>query len=156
RRMLVAFLMLALAGGGFYAVWTYQPEFRAIAQPQIDRLLALAGMALPPAPATTAAPAPVQPAATPGTVVAPPTSRATATAAPVVSKPEPNKLSETKPSETKPSDSKKDATVATSSGAQLPGESSAIVLSSKGAENRLAYSVAPKYPVEARSGAAEE
>src|ERR1039458_900729 len=164
RRMLVAFLMLALAGGGFYAVWTYQPGFRAIAQPQIDRLLALAGMALPPAPvpsptkrstqlapATTAAPAPVQPAATPGTVVAPPTSRATATAAPVVSKPEPDKSSETKPS-----DSKKDATVATSSGAQLPGESSAIVLSSKGAENRLAYSFAPKYPVEARSGAAEE
>ena len=29
------------------------------------------------------------------------------------------------------------------------------MLSSKGAENRLAYSVAPKYPVEARSGAAE-
>jgi len=168
RRMPVALLMLALAGGGFYAVWTYQPGFRAIAQPQIDRLLALAGMALPPAaapspakrstqlaPATTAAPAPGQPAATPGTVVAPPTSGATATAAPVVGKPEPDKSSETKPNETKPSDGKKDATVATSSGAQLPGESSAIILSSKGAENRLAYSVAPKYPVEARSGAAE-
>jgi TonB family protein len=175
RRMLVALLMLALAGGGFYAVWTYQPGFRAIAQPQIDRLLALGGMALPPASApapiptkrstqlaaaTTAAPAPGRPAATPGTVVAPPTSGAAATAAPVVGKPEPNKLSETKlsetkPSETKPSDSKKDATVATSSRAELPGESGAIVLSSKGAENRLAYSVAPKYPVEARSGGAE-
>jgi len=163
RRMLVALLMLALAGGGFYAVWTYQPGFRAIAQPQIDRMLALGGMGLPPAPApspakrstqlaaaTTAAPAPGQPAATPGTVVAPPTSGATATAAPVVGKPEPDKSSETKPS-----DSKKDATVATSSGTQLPGESSAIVLSSKGAADRLAYSVAPKYPAEARSGAAE-
>ena len=168
RRMLVALLMLALAGGGFYAVWTYQPGFRAIAQPQIERMLALGGMGLPPAaapspakrstqlaPATTAAPAPGQPAAAPGTVVAPPTSGATATAAPVVSKPEPDKSSETKPSETKASDSKKDAIVVTSSGAQLPGESSAIILSSKGAENRLAYSVAPKYPVEARSGAAE-
>ncbi len=154
-------------------MWTYQPGFRAIAQPQIDRMLALGGMGLPPAPApsptkrstqlapaTTAAPAPGQPAAAPGTVVAPPISGATATAAPVVGKPEPNKLSETKlsetkPSETKPSDSKKDATAATSSGAELPGESSAIMLSSKAAENRLAYSVAPKYPVEARSGAAE-
>ena len=72
------------------------------------------------------------------------------TAAPVAAKPEASK-----PSETKPSDSKKDATVATSSGTQLPGESSAIVLSSKGAADRLAYSVAPKYPAEARSGAAE-
>ena len=50
RSSLVALLMLALAGGGFYALWTYQPGFRAIAQPQIDRALALAGMALPPAP----------------------------------------------------------------------------------------------------------
>src|SRR5208282_2655121 len=163
RRLLVALLMLALAGGGCYAVWTYQPGFRAIAQPQIERMLALGGMGLPPAPApistkrstqlppaTTAAPAPGQPAATPGTVVAPPTSGDTATAATVVGKPEPDKSSETKPS-----DSKKDDTVATSSGAQLPGESSAIILSSKGAADRLAYSVAPKYPVEARSGAAE-
>jgi len=102
------------------------------------------------APATTAAPAPGQPAATPGTVVAPATYGATTTAAPVVGKPEPDKSSETKPS-----DSKKDATVATSSGAQLPGESSAIILSSKGAADRLAYSVPPKYPVEARSAAAQ-
>jgi len=38
---------------------------------------------------------------------------------------------------------------------RLPGENSAIILSSKGAEKRLAYSVQPKYPVEARSGGAE-
>ena len=160
RRMLVALLMLALAGGGFYALWTYQPGFRAIAQPQIDRMLALGGMGLPPspapiptkrstplAPATTAAPAPKAatdenktPTTAPDSKTSSPTG--SATVSPTMSA-------------TKPSDSKKDATVATSSGAELPGESSAIVLSSKGAENRLAYSIAPKYPVEARSGAAE-
>ena len=179
RRSLVALLMLALAGGGFYAAWTYQPGFRALAQPQIDRVLTLAGMGLPPAPApspakrstqlapaTTAAPAPAAPTdqnktqstapnSATGSATGSPTGLPTglpmtSTAAPVAAKPEASK-----PSETKPSDSKKDAPVAASSGAQLPGESSAIILSAKGAENRLAYSVAPKYPVEARSGAAE-
>jgi protein TonB len=196
RGPLAALLMLALAGAGFYAAWMYQPGFRAVAQPQIDRVLALAGMAMPPlpapnpakpsaqlAPATTsalapqspthpnqtpskvpdsatnsatssaagspatsaAATAPRQPAATAGTAVRPPTSGATSSVAPVVAKPEASK----------PSDSKKDAAAAPSPATQLPGESSAIILSSKGAENRLAYSVPAKYPVEARSGDAQ-
>jgi len=161
--------MLALAGGGFYALWTYQPGFRAIAQPQIDRMLALAGMGLPPAPApiparrstqlapaTTVAPAPTAPTGQNKTQAAAPDSKTgsatgspiTSAAAPVAAQPEPNKPGET-------SNSKKDAAVATSSGAQLPGESSAIMLSSKDAESRLAYSIAPKFPVEARSAAAQ-
>ena len=45
---LVGVLMLALACGGFYGAWTYQPGFRAMAQPAIERLLTLIGMALPP------------------------------------------------------------------------------------------------------------
>jgi len=196
RGPLLALLMLMLAGGGFYAVWTYQPGFRDLAHPQIDRVLALAGKALPPtsapnpvkpstqlAPATTSAPAPespadpnqtqskapdsarssatssatgspmasavatlpVPPAATPSTAVAPPTSAATAPTAPVATKPEANKTSD------KPADSKKNAVAATPSDTQLPGENSAIILSSKGAEKRLVQSVPPKYPVEARS-----
>jgi periplasmic protein TonB len=180
RGPLVALLMLVLAGGGFYAVWTYQPGFRDFAQPQINRVLALAGMALPPipasnppqpsnqpAPATTSVPAPESPtpnqtqSRTPdsptssatGSATAPatssptgsPASDATPATVPVVSSPEP----------TKPADIKKDAAAATSSDAQLPGESSAIILSSKGADKRLAHSVPPKYPVEARSGAAQ-
>ncbi len=199
RGPLVALLMLVLAGGGFYALWTYQPGFRDFAQPQIDRVLALAGMALPPTPASnpakpstqsapaTSAPAPespadpnqtlskvadsatssvtdsaigsatasaataapVRPAATPGTAVAPPASAATAATAPVATKPEANQASG------KPANSKKDAAAATPSDAPLPGENSAIILSSKGAEKRLAHSVPPKYPVEARSGAAQ-
>jgi protein TonB len=202
RGPLVALLMLALAGGGFYALWMYQPGFRDLAQPQIDRVLSLAGMALPPtpapnrvkpstqlAPATTPAPAqksptdpnqtqskapdsaissatgsatgspaasastaataPVQSAATPGTAVAQPASAATPTAAPVVAKPEANKASD------KLTNTKKDAAAATPSDTQLPGENSAIILSSKGAEKRLAHSVPAKYPVGTRSGAAQ-
>jgi TonB family protein len=196
RGPLVALLMLVLAGGGFYALWTYQPGFRDLAHPQIDRVVALAGMALPPtsapnpvkpstqlAPATTSAPAPespadpnqtqskapdsamssatssatgspmasavatppVPPAATPSTAVAPPASAATAPTAPVATKPEANKTSD------KPADSKKNAAAATPSDTQLPGENSAIILSSKGAEKRLVQSVPPKYPREARS-----
>jgi protein TonB len=191
--------MLVLAGGGFYALWTYQPGFRDFAQPQIDRVLALAGMALPPTPAsnpakpsTQSAPAtstpapeapadpnqtqskaadsatssvtdsatgsatasaataaPVRPTATPGTAVMPPASAATAATAPVATKPESNQASG------KPVNSKKDAAAATPSDAPLPGENSAIILSSKGAEKRLAHSVPPKYPVEAHSGAAQ-
>jgi protein TonB len=197
RGPLVALLMLVLAGASFYAVWTYQPGFRDLAQPKIDRVLALAGMALPPTPApnpvkpstqltpaTTSAPAlespadpnqtqskapdfamssatrsatgspmasavatpPVPPAATPGTAVAPPASAATAPTAPVATKPEANKTSD------KLAKSKKDTSAATPSDAPpLPGESSAIILSSKGAEKRLVQSVPPKYPVDARS-----
>jgi protein TonB len=191
RAPLVALLMLALAGAGFYAAWTYQPGFRAVAQPQIDRVLALAGMALPPTSApnpakpsaqlatpTTSAPAPqspadlnqtqsavtdpaassaagsaagstptsaaanapVQPAATPGAPVTPAKSGAATAVAPVVSKPVAGK----------PSDSKNDAAALTSANAELPGENSAIILSSKGAEKRLAHSVLAQYPVEAR------
>jgi len=202
RGPLVALLMLVLAGGGFYAVWMYQPGFRDFAQPQIDRVLALAGMALPTtpapnpvkpstqvAPATTSAPGqespsdpnqtqskapdsaissttgsatgsptasasttattPVQSAATPGTAVARPASAATPTAAPVVAKPDAIKASD------KLTNNKKDAAAAAPSDTQLPGENSAIILSSKGAEKRLAHSVPPKYPVGARSGASQ-
>jgi len=206
RGALVAMLMLALAASGFYAAWMYQPGFRAFAQPQIDRVLALAGMArqtqtVPPTPApisakpsgqvfaaATSAPAPqlpadpsktpatatgpatgsvdnsaatsatavapVRPASAPGTAVAPPTSGVTATPAPVVTKFEVSKPPDSKPIDIK-NDNKKDASATTSAGGQLPGENSPIVLSSQGAEKRLAYSVAPKYPVEARSGEAQ-
>jgi protein TonB len=185
RGALVALLMLVIAGGGFYALWTYQPGFRDLAQPQIDRILALAGMALPPtpaqnpakpsnqlAPATTSVPSPESPAdpnqtqsKTPdsatssatgsaagsptASAVAPPASAATAATSPLATKPEADKASD------KPANSKKDTAAATPSDAQLPGENSAIILSSKGAEKRLAHSVPPKYPVGARSGASQ-
>lgn len=193
RGPLVALLVLVLAAGGFYAAWMYQPGFQAIVQPQIDQVLALAGLAhkpqsLPPAPTpkpaspsaqptpvtatapgsptdpnqtqpTVAGPAngsatdapttpavvtaPAQPA--PATVVAKPASGATRAATPVVITLDTSKSG----------DSKRDASAATLSNAPLQGESSAIILSSKGAEKRLAYSPAPKYPAAARSGEAQ-
>jgi TonB family protein len=196
RGLLVASLMLALAGAGFYAAWMYQPGFQAIAQSQINRLLVLAGAALPPttpasspakpstnvaqaAPAvaasgsaappaqtqsisqdSTAGPAtgsatapnvsstPVQPSSTSGAVsgavAVPPPSSATNPSANLVAKPEVNQ----------PSTIGKDA-AANSSDTQLPGESSAIVLSTKAAEQLLAQRVPPKYPVEARPQGAQ-
>jgi protein TonB len=56
--MLAGTLMLALAGGGLYAVWNYQPEFRTMAQSQINHLLSRVGMEH--AGAVTPAPAKVQ------------------------------------------------------------------------------------------------
>jgi len=189
RGPLVALFVLALACAGFYAAWTYQPGFRAIAQPQIDRVIAIATAALRPqsvpsapspnpakpsaqlAPAANSAPAAVSPSdpnqtsatgadsavssatgPTTGSVATsagatapqPPTSATTTTAAPLAGKPAANQ----------PGDSKKDAAAA-SSNAPLPGESGSIILSSKGAERRLAHSVSPKYPAEARSGGAQ-
>jgi TonB family protein len=200
RGALVALLVLALAGAGFYAAWMYQPGFRAVAQPQIDRVLALAGIAPParsvqstPAPrpalpaatsayespvATTSNPAPttsadsvanpatasttgspappaganatvtVQSVPATGTPVALQTTAAAINATPGAGKPEANK-----PTGTKVLDSKKEAAPATPSDAPLPGENTAIILSSKGAEKRLAHSVPAKYPADAASGA---
>jgi protein TonB len=74
RGSLAALLMLAIAGGGFYFAWMYQPGFQTIVRPQIDRILALVGTALAqhsgaarpsaqPAPAQPTPPAPVSTAA---------------------------------------------------------------------------------------------
>jgi protein TonB len=82
---------------------------------------------------------------TPGPTVTPAKSGAITATAPVVTQPEAGK----------PSDSKKGGAAATSASAELPGENSAIILSSKGAEKRLAHSVPAQYPAEARSGGAD-
>ena len=52
-------------------------------------------------------------------------------------------------------DNKKETVLAIPSTPRLPGEDTAILLSSKGAEARLTHSVAPKYPAEARAGGAD-
>ena len=97
---------------------------------------------------------PLQPGVTPSAAVAPPATAAATSVAPAATKPEGNKAGD-KPDVTKPENSKKDTAAAASPDSQLPGERSAVILSSKGAEKRLAQSVPPKYPVEARSGAAQ-
>src|SRR5258705_1235487 len=72
---LVALLVLVLAGGGLYAAWMYQPGLREMAQPQIDRLMALIGR--PSADQTAAAP---RAAATPLPAKGPAPQTATTTA----------------------------------------------------------------------------
>ncbi len=207
RGSLVALLMLALAAGGFYAAWTYQPGFRAIVQPQVDSILTLVGIALPttsapaakptvqPVPPKIAAPAPasaadsntsssaapdsatsslqssgsgsptqaasvpaplrVQSPATPSVSVGPPVSVTTTTPPPT--KPGASKQNDIKPADIGSSSnngSTRDATGALSN-APLPGEKTAVILSSKGAENRLAHTIPPQYPVEARAAGAD-
>lgn len=203
----VALLMLVVAGGGFYAAWMYQPGFRALAQPQVDRVLALAGMSVPVspksnptqpppqqsappvqavvpvpapvpaddlskasavAPESTAAPSTganqaIEPTTSPavGTQaapasapVAPPVSATPISAVPTVAQPV-GKPEISKPVQSKVKEAKKDAIAAAPADAPLPGENNAVILSSKGAEKRLAHSVAPKYPADVRSDAIE-
>ncbi len=146
RSPLVALLMLVLAGGGFYAAWMYEPGFRAIVQPQIDRVLVFAGMAVQP---QSMPPAPAPSSAKPSAQIAP-----TPISAPVPQPPaSPNETPSAVPdSATVPAATPADAA---SSDTPLPGENGAIILSSQGAQKRLAYSVPPTYPVEARLGEAE-
>jgi periplasmic protein TonB len=159
-RLLAALLMLVLCAGGFYAAWTYQPGFRVMVQPSMNQVLALVGIAPPPTPAVTpakslppvttpatripatagSAPAPVQPPAASSAVAAPPLSATTKTPVPVAAK-----------SEAKLEASQPGAIAATPAVAPPSGESNLIILSSKGAEQRLAQSVPPQYPVEARA-----
>jgi TonB family protein len=155
RGPLVALLMLALAAAGFYAAWTYQPGFRAIAQPQIDRVLAFAKIArylqtkppnpsanlaqtsLPMTPATTSTPAQGSPTDSNNTPAVVPNSAPTSATTPAAGPPTGSPIA---------------SATAPALNAQLPGEQSAVILSSKGAERRLDHSVPPKYPVEAQPG----
>lgn len=197
RGAMVAFLVLAFAAGGFYAAWTYQPRFRAIAEPLIDRMLVLAVMGQPaqktvthtpatpspqappdalPSPAAATATDPNQthppvadssqsageesataPGATaqatpsPGKSAAPQTSPVPPAPAPVVNQAAANQAAAnqaaTNPAPTTTASEKKDVAAPNPSYLELPGEKNAIILTSKGAEKRLAYSVRPKFPL---------
>lgn len=246
---LVATLMLAIAVGGFYAAWEYQPGFREVAKPGLDRLLNVADRALPPTgmpgsakpspqvmapkPAEPASQAPDAASAQASTnadsannPAAPPASAATttpastaedtkaasvtaaspaSTGAPIANSTNAAKSSNTEPAKTgapntpapgstatnvsapsataanvtatnvalnlaaaNPGDSKANNKTSDTSDTKtkkdlalshandpLPGESNAIILSSKGAEKRLAHSVPPKFPQAAESSVAQ-
>lgn len=176
---MVALLFLLLAGGGLYAAWMYQPGFREMAQPQIDRVLALIPMShpaqstgpvrqgsapkpVPPtatqAPVTTSAPLPSSSAGdAPDGSISPPASskdasgsdQQTSTAA----VPAPDSGAETTsvpPDANKKGDAKKNVLAAIPSDTELPGEKTAVILSSQGAEKRLVHHVQPAYPADAR------
>ena len=166
---LVATLILALAGGAVYAAWTYQPGFRALVQPQIDRVLALAGIASrqkavpPPGPMQVPAQTSAEP--TPTTAATPTASLTNARqpagegaegspdAAPGLPAATPSSTTPAlasapaKANSESPTDSKKTEAAAASSDSELPGDEGAVVLSSKGAEKRLIHLVPPTLPV---------
>jgi TonB family protein len=172
RGSLVALLLLMLAGGGFYAAWMYQPGFRETAQPQIDRLLQAIGTAgtthnaatpppastptqvtspVPHPASTTALPAPdaeTNPAAASTPSAAPASTDSTAPALPQ----ETTTAAVSEPSDTAkaPAQSKKSVVAALPSDTELPGEKTAVILSSQGAEKRLIRRQLPVYPAEAR------
>jgi protein TonB len=179
RGSMVALLFLLLAGGGLYAAWMYQPGFREMAQPQIDRVLALIPMSHPAqstgqvrqgsapkpvpsaatqAPVTTSTPLPSSSAGdTPDGSISPPASskdapgsdQQTSTAA----VPAPDSGAETTPAPpdaNKKGDTKKNVLAAIPSDTELPGEKTAVILSSQGAEKRLVHHVQPAYPADAR------
>ena len=166
---LVATLILALAGGAVYAAWMYQPGFRALVQPQIDRVLALAGVASrqkavpPPAPMQVPAQTSAEP--TPTTAATPTASLTNAAqpagegakgspdAAPGLPAATPSSTTSalaSAPAKAKPespTDSKKTEAAAASSDSELPGDEGAVILSSKGAEKRLVHLVPPALPI---------
>jgi protein TonB len=169
----LALLLLVLAGGGFYAAWMYQPGFREIAQPQIDRLLEAVGTpqapqkAAPPrqaaTPVSVPAPQPVAAGALPasGAAANPPgasTPSPTPAAADSTASALPDVTSTTgavapasdtaKPAA--PAEFKKSVVAALPSDTELPGEKTAVILSSQGAEKRLVRNLPPVYPAEAR------
>ena len=196
RGPLVALLVLVLAGAGSYFAWMYQPGFRALAQPQVDRVLALIGMpraAQTPTPTPAPAKPVAQPTPTPATVNAPDAAQTSAAPAtdgtqtattpataggaasspvqvsatsvtpvpaavsPAVDAPSKPALTKTEPekipvNQSAPNQSATSSNAAgkgvpsETSDAELPGEKTAIILSSKGAEKRLMHSVQPTYP----------
>lgn len=180
QRALVAAMILALASGGFYAAWTYQPQFRAMAQPYVGRLLGLVGIALPSVeatkPATSATqttlpeskPAvgasqtsatPVSPTGTDSTTASGPPAANAAGASTSVTPGTTDQSASIQPQKDKAADSRVEVNIGKSNKddqADLDGEpvndSNAIILSSQGAQKRLVRSVQPKYPVTGRSG----
>ncbi len=175
RGSLLALLFLILAGGGLYAAWMYQPGFRELAQPQIDRLLQAVGTAPAPhnaaSPPHASAPTPVpsaapQPASTtalpapdaetnPAAAVTPSAAPASAdSTAPALPQETPTTAAVAPSSDAAktlaPAESKKSVVAALPSETELPGEKTAVILSSQGAEKRLIRHQPPVYPADAR------
>jgi protein TonB len=182
RGSLILLLVLILAGGAFYAAWMYQPGFREVVQPQINRALELVGMAPAqpsalvqpkPTPADPPAPKPpvaATPAATDASAASAPAADANAatpsldsSASPVASAPtatESEPTAEEAKSEnaadSKKAESKRKEVASTPPAeTELPNEKNAVILSSQGAEKRLIHSVNPIYPAAARKAHVE-
>jgi TonB family protein len=176
RGPLVAFLVLVLLCAGLYGAWMTQAGFRTLAQPQVERLLALVGMThKSPVPLTVSAPAKPEsqpaPAASENgqamqagndasatnnvaaiggattTASAPAAAASTVTSSTATS----SSASDKTGSDGKPVPQSSDAKTAASGAAPqssgaAPSDQTPIILSSKGAEKRLIHSVQPTFP----------
>jgi len=177
QRPLVFLLLIVMAGGSFYAAWMYQPGFRALVQPQIDKVLSLIGVARPTTsptaapvnpqpntpppsggeglPSSSITPAPVPATTTPAAKTAvpeSPTPEAAKSVAATTDKPATAEKAASAPASASLQNVSETKNIAAAmSAVELPGEKSAIILSSKGAEKRLIHSVRATYPAAARS-----
>jgi len=182
---LLLLLFLMLAGGGFYAAWMYQPGFREMVQPWVNRAIGalhVPGQKSVPAPPqhttspappaeTKIAPAITNPAPTAGGENTAPASTPESSAGTKAPTPEASASpTQSTPSAAESSDksavqqdtsegsassgnadsAKKKVVAAVPTDVELPGEKSAVILSSQGAEKRLIHHVSPAYPAEAR------
>lgn len=144
---LVATLLLALAGGGFYAAWMYQPAFRGLVQVQLGQVMALAGTANQ----FMGSGAHPQTASRPPVKVSTPQKPSVAPLAPASST---GPVSAVKSTPARPPAESIAVPAAAATAApemtDLAGANDTVILSSKGAERRLAHRVEPAYPPEVR------
>ncbi len=178
----VAVLILLIVGGGAYAAWMYQPQFRQMVQPQVERVMALAGRqpaakpqlkAPVPQPAATSAATSTTPAMSPSDQVpansanaAPATPDTQAASAPVPaaalgkaassateSKPVASAAPINEPAASPADSSNPTRTVSLANPPEM--DKNVVILSSKGAEKRLIAKVSPVYPAEAKASGIE-
>lgn len=175
----VLLLFLMLAGGGFYAAWMYVPGFRALVGPQVERVLALTGQKTQPsAKPQPKTPVPSQDAAQSAATTAPPTAAAqpeapanqtsgskesapgSAAPAPVAGAnqasakaPKAASVPAAAPARETAEESADDSKSGPSITLEKPPvmDKNVVILSSKGAEKRLAHKVSPAYPKEAKA-----
>jgi TonB family protein len=175
RGALVALLLLAMVGAGFYAAWMLKPEFRALVQPQLDKAMAMVGMLPPqqniaPAPVPAApvvkTPVPQTPAPTQSvsgsTAANPvlenasqpnpvPTSTSAVTGTLGTASPTTTPTAKAASSAADDSEAENSKSAATPPQTELPWEKETVILSSKGAEKRLMHQVPPAYTGAGRS-----
>jgi TonB family protein len=168
RTGMVAVVIVALVIGASYAGWKYQPAFRAVVQPFVNRVFAFAGLASQ----QKTAPAPPASARIPKVMSVKPTV-STATETPSLTDAQeakdtsaaadapariPTTVTVAATPAATPLTTKFESTAASektespiTSSRPLPNDEGLVILSSKGAEKRLIREVPPTYPQRATS-----